>query len=201
MYVMVFILCFFVTFFINKLVVTKVRGFIGARYIRILIANLSFLIIFIFFEFPDCKSNLTLIYFLISILLGLVIIVLDSKKLFIMFNGSYIKMLPRLSFGQLITSISMVFITPIFEELAFRGVLSSVHSNVILIIITVILFNLIHYLNGNKQIILHIQLLLLSVLTTSIYFYTDNIVYPIIIHITFNLPLFVFSMKQYINKG
>lgn len=98
-------------------------------------------------------------------------------------------------FVILVEVITTCLFAPIFEEIIFRfGVYEYLHrkikSNIVVILLTSILFSIIHFYEIDGFIII----LIISLMWNYSYFKTNNLMYPIIMHLAHN----IYAMVGYI---
>ncbi|MGM9879041.1 MAG: lysostaphin resistance A-like protein [Bacilli bacterium] len=92
--------------------------------------------------------------------------------------------------------VTMCLFAPIFEEIIFRFGLyeylnKKFKSNIIIMLLTSIIFSLIHFYGIDVFVIL----LVISLIWNYSYFKMDNLIYPIIMHFIHN----IYAMIGYIN--
>lgn len=106
----------------------------------------------------------------------------------------------------LIEAITTCLFAPIFEEIIFRfGVYEylnkKIKSNIMVMLLTSILFSAMHFYGIDGFIII----LIISLIWNYSYFKTNNLVYPIIMHLSHNIYVMVgyigFNDKVYILFG
>lgn len=106
----------------------------------------------------------------------------------------------------LVEAITTCLFAPIFEEIIFRfGVYEYLNkkmkSNIMVMLLTSILFSVIHFYGIDGFIII----LIISLMWNYSYFKTNNLVYPIIMHLAHNIYAMIgyiqFNDKVYISFG
>ena len=97
-----------------------------------------------------------------------------------------------------VSIISLVLISPIWEELVFRGLLQEwlqklLKSTVFLIFIVNLLFMVIHYFNNHNLLYL-LAIFCCGVIFSIIKLYLNRIFYPILLHSYYNLTLLFYVL-------
>ena len=146
-------------------------------------------------ECSSWKWNITYTQIIIYTVISIISINLISGVLFTNFpvqsNVNQIKDSYDISIAQL---LSILLISPIIEELYFRGILleSLKHTQSILIsfCMTSALFSIVHFNISSSPtlFVLGLNLALLKL-------YSNRIIYPIIMHTIFNLIMLLFILK------
>ena len=141
------------------------------------------------------KCNITCTLIIIYSVISIILINLISGSLFANFpvqsSVSQIKDSYDISIAQL---FSIILISPIVEELYFRGILleslNHTHSILISFCMTSALFAIIHF-----NIISSPTLFALGLTLAFLRLYSNRIIYPIIMHTIFNLIMLLFILK------
>ncbi len=157
----------------------------------------TFLVLWIFMKFVDKENFIELGFqtqnrlkeFSIGILIGL-IIMLTGYSLLIHFEEIFfIKV--NFDFKELIISIILFTIVAIVEETLFRGYilknLMCSFNKYIALVISSILFSLMHGFNPNVDLFSLFDLFLAGIVLGLSYIYTKNLWFPIAMHLSWNL--------------
>jgi hypothetical protein len=169
----------------------------------------SFLIIFIFRRYVDRKSIVSMGYnikgklgdIIWGIVVGFVLISIGFLTLLIT-NHLTIESV-NFSWSLIIQSFFFFLIAAIIEEIVFRGyilnnLLSSMKNKYLALLISSLLFALIHGLNPNLSIISLVNLVIAGFALGITYIYTKNLWFPIFLHVSWNYfqgPIFGFEVS------
>ncbi|MBC1253626.1 CPBP family intramembrane metalloprotease [Listeria welshimeri] len=193
-YILIILIFFIISMLLSRAITKWIRGNLFLTIIRVSLAYTPYLLIFVFIPFPSFSFQLKLNFILLSMILGFVLIGLDYKNFLYGIKKEYSFLNPKVSFHQLFSRASEGILAPIFEELFFRGIipLATGAYQFLISLLSIMLFNLSHYIGNDKSIKYHLKLVLFSSMSTGIYIYSQNIIYCIIFHICYNLP-YVYS--------
>jgi membrane protease YdiL (CAAX protease family) len=157
----------------------------------------TFLVLWIFMKLVDKEHFLELGFytknrlneFILGIAAGLIIMVLAYGIL--IYSGQIYFTKLNFNLEEIIISILVFTIVAFVEESLFRGyILKNLMLSVnkyIAIIISSVLFSLIHYFNPNVDLFSLFELFLAGVVFGLAYLYTRNLWFPIALHLSWNL--------------
>lgn len=167
----------------------------------------SFLVIWLFIKFVDKEQFIKLGFqtknrmkeFILGIIIGFIIMKMGYFILIYLNEIFFIKVI--LNFKELIISIILFTIVAIVEETMFRGyilknLMNSFNKHTALIISS-ILFSLMHSFNQNIDLFSLFNLFLAGILLGFSYINTKNLWFPIAMHLSWNLfqALFGFNVS------
>ncbi len=167
----------------------------------------TFLILCLFMKYIDRERFITLGFqtknrlneFIVGILIGFVIMLLGYGILISLNEIFYIKM--SFDYKELLFLILIYTIVAFVEETLFRGYilrnLMNSFNNYIALIISAILFSLMHSFNPNVNLFSLFDLFLAGLTLGLSYIYTKNLWFPIAMHFSWNLfqSLFGFNVS------
>lgn len=157
----------------------------------------TFLVIWLFMKFVDKEHFVKLGFqtknrlkdFFTGITIGLIIMLIAYFLLIYYEEIFFIK--TNFDFKELIISILLFTIVAIVEETLFRGYilknLMSSFNKYIALIVSSILFSLMHGLNPNIDLFSLFDLFLAGIVLGLSYIYTKNLWFPIAMHLSWNL--------------
>jgi uncharacterized protein len=157
----------------------------------------TFLVLWIFMKLVDKEHFLKLGFytknrlneFILGITVGLIIMVLAYGIL--IYSGQIYFSKFNFNLEEIIISILFFTIVAFVEESLFRGyILKNLMLSVnkyIAIIISSVLFSLLHYFNPNVDLFSLFELFLAGVVFGLAYLYTRNLWFPIALHLSWNL--------------
>ncbi|MFS7208215.1 hypothetical protein CKN86_13280 [Carnobacterium divergens] len=198
--IVIFTLVFIISNIMSLLIRKFVRGNMYLRIVRIVTIDLFYLSIFLFFPFPNISTRVDILPIIIVFFLSAILRFIDYEQLKRSLKKSYMKFQPRTTLGNLISRSGEVFIIPVIEELFYRGTIpinSSKLEILIFCIISMVLFNLAHYIGRKSDLKYHLKITVFSIISTLIYLYTGNLAYSILFHVLYNLPWFFIYLRKY----
>lgn len=157
----------------------------------------TFLVLWIFMKFVDKENFIKLGFqtknrlkeFNIGIIIGLIIMAIGYFLLIHFEEIYFVK--ASFDFKELIISIIHFAIVAVVEETLFRGYilknLMSSYNKYIALIVSSILFSLMHSFNPNVDLFSLFDLFLAGFLLGLSYIYTKNLWFPIAMHLSWNL--------------
>ena len=157
----------------------------------------TFLVIGLFMKFVDKERFIKLGFqtknrlkeFVVGIAIGLIIMTLGYVLLIYFEEIFFINV--KFNFLELIISILFFTIVAIVEETLFRGYilknLMSSFNKYVALIVSSMLFSLMHGLNPNVTLFSLFDLFLAGILLGLSYIYTKNLWFPISMHLSWNL--------------
>jgi uncharacterized protein len=179
---------------LSKLVENKVASDLIVGIVASVIALVSYLLLFKFYEkrkITEFSTNNIGRNLMLGLFLG---VTLMSLTIFVIYlSGSY-HIVAVNSISNLIPALTMAISSAILEEILFRGILFRIIEeklgSYIALLISALVFGLLHLLNPNSSLIVALGLsiqagLLLGVL----YMYSRNLWLPIGIHFAWNFTL------------
>lgn len=157
----------------------------------------TFIILWVFMKFVD-KESFTklgfqtkgrLIDFVIGLITGLIIMTLGYGFLISIKEISFLKV--NFNFNEIIISVLLFTVVAIVEETLLRGyILKNLmfsFNKYVALIVSSILFSLMHALNPNVDLFSLFNLFLAGILLGLSYIYTKNLWFPIALHLSWNL--------------
>lgn len=198
-YIILIILFFIFSILLSRVIIKQIRGNLFLTLLRVSLVYSPYLLIFIVIPFPSFSFDLDFKLVLVAILMGLALIGLDYKNFLFSIKKEYAFLSPEVSFPQLFSRASEGILAPIFEEMFFRGIipLATGAYQLLVAFLSIILFNLSHYIGNDKSIKFHLKLILFSLLSTGLYLFSNNIIYCIIFHIFYNIPYVYSNYHRY----
>lgn len=157
----------------------------------------TFFIIWLFMKYVDKERFIKLGFqtknrlkeFIVGIIIGLMVMTI-GYFLLIYFNEIFFLKV-NFQFEELIKSILLFTIVAIVEETLFRGYilknLMSAFNKYTALILSSILFSIMHALNPNVDLFSLFVLFLAGIVLGLSYIYTKNLWFPIAIHLSWNL--------------
>jgi len=143
----------------------------------------TFLVIGLFMKFVDKER------FIVGIAIGLII--MTSGYVLLIYFEEIFFINVKFNFLELIISILFFTIVAIVEETLFRGYilknLMSSFNKYVALIVSSMLFSLMHGLNPNVTLFSLFDLFLAGILLGLSYIYTKNLWFPIAMHLSWNL--------------
>ena len=182
----------------------KIRGNLILRFIRNLMFFLPYFLPFLYFEWPKFKFGLEIYWYIASIIIGLSFCLLEIKKFKVLFDKEYYFLMPPLRFSYLLISFNACIGASIFEEIFYRGIISSMNneSNLTFIIFGLtssFLFVYSHYLGDQKRDkYSYIILAIFSLVQFALYALSGSIITCIIVHLIFNTPALIIDIRRYL---
>ncbi|WP_232734652.1 CPBP family intramembrane glutamic endopeptidase [Polaribacter sp. ALD11] len=157
----------------------------------------TFFVIWLFMKFVEKKDFIKLGFqtenrfkeFIFGIILGLIIMV--TGYLFLIYSKEIFFLKVNFNFRELIMSIILFTIVAIVEETLLRGyilrTLMSSFNKYIALIVSSILFSLMHSFNPNVDLFSLFNLFLAGIVLGLSYIHTKNLWFPIAMHLSWNL--------------
>jgi membrane protease YdiL (CAAX protease family) len=113
----------------------------------------------------------------------------------------YILHLPLLNYSFTKNVIILLVVSPVLEELTFRGllqdlVLSRTKSLILTVVLVNIAFVLLH-LNVNNSIVYLCPIFICGIIFSVIKIYYERIVYPVLLHVYYNLCFILYFKLAY----
>lgn len=185
--------CYFVIAFISSTIIVKLlRGNFFVRLIRILTSYLPYYLIFFTFPFPKYSLNLDIKIVIFSLLAISLLLIFEYKSFVISISKNYSFLYKKPEKLQLLSRTIECTMVPMTEEIFFRGLIPTDTKDIYFIIICSILTNTLfiisHFIHRKWDVRFALKLLVLSLISTYIYIYTENILYSVIIHMIYNTP-------------
>ena len=167
----------------------------------------SFIVLWFFMRFIDGEKFVNLGFqtknrfnnFIVGILIGLGIMAIGYELLIYLKEIFFLKL--TFDTKELIISILLYTIVAVVEETLFRGyILKNLmisFNKYVALVVSSILFSLMHIFNPNVDLFSLFNLFLLGILFGLSYIYTKNLWFPIALHLSWNLfqSLFGFNVS------
>ena len=167
----------------------------------------SFIVLWFFMRFIDGEKFVNLGFqtknrfnnFIVGILIGLGIMAIGYELLIYLEEIFFLKL--TFDTKELIISILLYTIVAVVEETLFRGyILKNLmisFNKYVALVVSSILFSLMHIFNPNVDLFSLFNLFLLGILFGLSYIYTKNLWFPIALHLSWNLfqSLFGFNVS------
>lgn len=195
-----FLISFWIAFPLSYQIRDRVRGNIVLRVIRIVSINIPYLIVFFVVPIPYFNFKFDWLYIVIVVLAAIGYTIGDFNNLKKTSNLALFPYLDRVKGKHLLSRGSEVLITPVIEEMFYRGVIpiKDGFTNIILIfLLSTSMFGFAHYMGEAKELDYQIKLFIISIVTFTLYYWSQNIVYSILFHMLCNLPWFFVNVKMY----
>ncbi|CAH0417517.1 hypothetical protein WFA24289_01859 [Periweissella fabaria] len=205
-----------ITFWIFVFLVIKYKAFIPNKNQSLILFIIRRLLYITFFALPILlidKFNFYIFpinycYFLVSVVLALTLHFLDFRQIMnIPISTLLLSVKPRKHDSTLLVESIFIFFNSISEEILFRlFVLHSIACPIFQVLVSTIIFIAIHnraIFTSNSQKIKMQTLPIYVVFNLTVwimYYATQSLLYPIIIHFLFNLPTLWMYSRAYVLK-